>query len=247
MSVLAEQFEHALDTAPSAAPWPALEASGFLDALRAEEDGGAALALEDFFPFALAVGRRPQAPNVIETMLARLADPQALDIADAEVALTAFGAGPARVLAALGAAGQNAGALEAVLAMTLDYAQVRRQFGRPIGKFQAVQHQIAVMAEETAAVRMTVQTAFAGAPLLASPQAAAAAKIRAGQGAVVVSAAAHAVHGAIGMTEEYGLHHHVRRLRRWRLAHGSESAWARALGEWALTKREDFATLARSL
>ena len=127
-----------------------------------------------------------------------------------------------------------AGAMQRVLDATLQYANDRVQFGRPIGKFQAIQHQLSVMAEH----------AFAGAHGRAnglrrrrhrgrSLLRAAAAKARASEAAELVAAIAHAVHGAIGVTEEFDLQLFTRRLHEWRSRLGSESYWnarsARAL------------------
>jgi acyl-CoA dehydrogenase len=58
---------------------------------------------------------------------------------------------------------QLAGALQAVFSQTLQYANDREQFGRPIGKFQAIQHQLSVMAEHTFAARMAAQIGCQGA------------------------------------------------------------------------------------
>jgi alkylation response protein AidB-like acyl-CoA dehydrogenase len=246
--LLLTQYERLLDGLP-AAPWPALAESGFLDLLRGESDGGAGFTLEALFPLALASGRRPTSPPVIETMLARLVDAEASDVADAEAALRGGGLAPgqARALAAIAAAGQMAGAMDAVQEMTLAYASTRQQFGREISKFQAIQHQIAVMAEEAQAARMAAQAAFVGAPDAASEMKAAAAKARCGRAAVSVAAIAHAVHGAIGMSEEYPLHNFTRRLHGWRMAHGGDAYWSRRLGQWALEQSDSFGTLARAL
>lgn len=247
--LLLTQYERLLDGLPAGAPWPALAESGFLDLLRGEAEGGAGFTLEALFPLAFASGRRPTSPAVIETMLARLVDPDALDAADAEAALRAggFTLEQARALAAIAAAGQMAGAMEAVQEMTIAYASTRQQFGREISKFQAIQHQIAVMAEEAQAARMAAQAAFVGAPDAASEQKAAVAKARCGRAAVTVAAVAHAVHGAIGMSEEYPLHNFTRRLHGWRMAHGGDSYWSRRLGRWALDQADGFGTLARAL
>jgi len=110
-----------------------------------------------------------------------------------------------------------------------------------------VQHQIAVMAEEVMAARMAAQRALQGPPLELSPRLAAAAKLRCGQAAQTVCAVAHAVHGAIGVSEELDLHHFTAALHRRRLAHGGESYWARELGRWALARPDDVTTLARTL
>jgi acyl-CoA dehydrogenase len=227
--LLADQYARLLDSLPADDPWPALEESGFLDLLKDEASGGAGLPLEDLFPLALETGRRTAAPPVLEAMAERLALVEA------------------RPLAAVLAAGQMAGAMEAVQALTIDYALTRKQFGREIGRFQAVQHQIAVMAEETTAARMAAQAAFVGLPSELSERRAAVAKLRCGEAAERVCAIAHAVHGAIGVSEEHSLHHHTRRLRAWRLADGGESWWAARLGGWALSQAQDFNSLARTL
>lgn len=247
--LIVEQFSRMLDGLGSGDPWPALEASGFLDLLRSPDDGGAGLQLADLFPLAFEVGRRPDAPAVIETMLARLTTPAAVDVRDAETALVAGGADAsvARALAAAVAAARMAGAVARLQDMTVEYAGARRQFGREISKFQAIQHQIAVLAEEVMAARMAAQAAFVGAPLEIAPLRAAAAKFRAGQAAQAVSAIAHAVHGAIGVSQEHALHLYTRRLQQLRLAHGGEAYWARRLGQWALSSDQDLATLARGL
>lgn len=156
--------------------------------------------------------------------------------------------GPAVGLTALGAvvlAAHMAGALSAVLHRTVNYANERQQFGRPIGKFQAIQHHIAVMAEHTHAVHLATQTAVAhlsvpaasGVPVV-SPSLAALAKARASEAVPLVCNLAHAVHGAMGITAEYPLHHHTRRLHAWRLDFGAESHWQRVLGEAWLASGE---------
>jgi hypothetical protein len=246
--LILEQFRRLLDGLDAGDPWPELTESGFLDLLRSEADGGGGSELPDLFPLALEAGRRPEAPPVIETMVARLRSPAAINIVDLEITLAGAGAAPvARPLAAAVAAGQMAGAMERVQEMTLEYVSTRRQFGREIAKFQAIQHQVAVMAEEVMAARMAAQLAFAGPPLAITPTRAAVAKTRAGQAAQVVSAIAHGLHGAIGISHEYPLHQLTGRLHRWRRMHGGEGYWARRLGREALSGDADVLTLIRTL
>jgi len=247
--LIVEHYSRLLDGLPVGDPWPALAESGFLDLLRGEDEGGAGLALEDLFPLALATGRRPDAPAVIEAMAARLVSGEAGEGVDVEALLAGSGvAAPvARALAATLTAGLMAGAMERLQEMTVEYASTRRQFGREIGKFQAIQHQIAVMAEEAMAARMAAQGAFVGPALAVSPLRAAAAKARAGMAAQQVAAIAHAVHGAIGVSQEHPLHLLTRKLHHWRLASGGEAYWARRLGDWALAGTDEFVGLARSL
>ena len=134
-------------------------------------------------------------------------------------------------LGALCRAAQIAGALEGAMAMATQYAVDRVQFGRPIGKFQAIQQQLAILAEEVAAADVAVSSAIAlasGGGDLAF--AAAIAKIRSGEAAGKVAEIAHQVHGAIGFTHEHSLHHLTRRLWSWRDEFGLESDWSIALG-----------------
>jgi alkylation response protein AidB-like acyl-CoA dehydrogenase len=123
-----------------------------------------------------------------------------------------------------------AGAASRVLALSLGYAGERSQFGKPIGKFQAVQQQLAVLAEEVFAVRMAARLALRGDELQPPPLLAAIAKARASEAVGTVGAIGHMVHGAIGITEEYDLQLFTRRLHAWRLQFGSEAYWQRCLG-----------------
>jgi len=142
-----------------------------------------------------------------------------------------------RDLLAIGArieAAEMAGAMAAMFTTTLTYANDRAQFGRPIGKFQAVQQQLAVMTELVHSARASVELAARSSGV----EAIAAAKVTVGEGAPQVVAIAHAVHGAIGVTEELDLHLLSDRLRRGRLRYGSERYWAERLGAAALDAGE---------
>lgn len=126
------------------------------------------------------------------------------------------------------------GAMNRLFEMTLQYCNDRNQFGKSLGKFQAVQHQLSVMAEHTAAASIAAEAAFQGAGKTPSLLAAAMAKSRTSEAAVLVAATAHALHGAIGVTEEYDLQLLSRRLHEWRMAHGSEAYWNKVVGEHVL-------------
>ncbi|MGH3710119.1 MAG: acyl-CoA dehydrogenase family protein [Pseudonocardiaceae bacterium] len=137
---------------------------------------------------------------------------------------------PLRETIALLHAAKIAGAMQFVLQMTIDFAQTRSQFGRPIGKFQAIQQQVSVMAEHVAAARMAVELAAATGVLLPDPLAAGVAKECASSAALIVAQTAHAVHGAIGISREHDLQLYTRRLAEWRAAEGAESYWATQVG-----------------
>jgi acyl-CoA dehydrogenase len=150
--------------------------------------------------------------------------------------VTARHAGASQVAAvelqALGAvmrSAQMAGALQRILAITVQYAQERVQFGRPIGRFQAVQQNLAVLAGQAAAATAAAQAAIEAAGNLDS-LAIACAKVRAGEAAGIGAAIAHQIHGAIGFTQEYHLHRSTRRLWAWRDEFGNEAWWSRRIG-----------------
>lgn len=147
------------------------------------------------------------------------------------IALPGIGAPEVRARAALLTAAQIAGALGHLLQLALAYTSERVQFGRAIGQFQAVQHQLAQLAEEAAAARVAARAAAATEDPRWFVAAAAAAKVRAGEAAGLGARIAHQLHGAIGVTAEHTLHHSTRRLQRWRDEHGGEAVWARALVE----------------
>jgi acyl-CoA dehydrogenase len=127
---------------------------------------------------------------------------------------------------ALTRAALMAGALTAMARMTVNYAGERRQFGRPIAAFQAVQQHLVGIAQETSLVNAAVDGA-ARAPCAFEI---AAAKALASRAALAATRAAHQVHGAMGMTREYPLHHFSRRLWAWRSEYGDEQHWAARLG-----------------
>jgi len=126
------------------------------------------------------------------------------------------------------------GAMTRVFEMTLQYCNDRVQFGKTLGKFQAVQHQLSVMAEHVAAASMAAEAAFHADAAAPSPLGAAMAKSRTSEAAVLVASIAHALHGAIGIAEEYDLQLLTRRLHEWRIAHGSEAHWNVLIGNSVL-------------
>lgn len=131
-----------------------------------------------------------------------------------------------------------AGAMNRVLEMTLEHVNNRRQFDRPLAKFQAIQQQVSVMAERVAAAGVAARLALARD--LPGPSAldAAIGKTIADGAAIVVSAVAHAAHGAIGITAEHDLSLYMRRLKRWQASFGSAGYWTRLLGAARLESTE---------
>lgn len=159
-----------------------------------------------------------------------------------------IGAERFHALGALLHAGLLAGAMSRVFDLTLTYANERVQFGKPIGRFQAVQHQMSVMAEQVAAARIAAEFAFAVDGRLPEVGVCAVAKARTSEAAQQVASIAHAVHGAIGVTEEYDLQLYTRRLHEWRIAHGSEDHWYRLLGRMVVDSEQPLvADFVRSL
>ncbi|HEX4505723.1 MAG TPA: acyl-CoA dehydrogenase family protein [Alphaproteobacteria bacterium] len=144
-------------------------------------------------------------------------------------------------LGALIRSAQIAGAMDAALAQSIAYANERVQFGKPIGKFQALQQNLAVFAEEAAAVNCAGQAAFAAAGKYdgAADFEVAAAKLRANMAIGIGTSTAHQVHGAIGFTKEYSLHPLTRRLWAWRSEFGSDAGWSGILGKQVIAAGAD--------
>jgi acyl-CoA dehydrogenase len=144
-------------------------------------------------------------------------------------------------LGALWRVGQMAGAMQALLARTVDHARERVQFGKSIGSFQAVQQQLALFGAEAAAVGCAAQAAFRSAARL--PAGAgfeiAAAKLRANLAVETATAVAHQVHGAIGFTREHDLRHFTQRLLAWRSEFGNDRHWSERLGQAVIARGVD--------
>ncbi|WP_159992581.1 acyl-CoA dehydrogenase family protein [Roseomonas sp. 18066] len=138
-----------------------------------------------------------------------------------------------------------AGALEKILESSIAHATVRQQFGRPVAGFQAVQQQLSVLTEEVFAARMAAQLGSLGGgdgPLGLDRARVAVAKTRIGLAAREAAGIAHAVHGAIGITEELELHLSTSRLLQGRALYGSADYWAGWLGRAFLAEAPvDFA------
>jgi acyl-CoA dehydrogenase len=149
-----------------------------------------------------------------------------------------------RTLQACLVAAQLAGALMEVFQRTLQYANDRQQFGRPIGKFQIIQHELAQISEHAFSSRMAAQIACESDSLAPDALRVAVGKARTSEAVVVVADFSHSIHGAIGFTEEFDLQLFTRRLHHWRATAGSEGYWHEQAGEALLA---DTAPLALDL
>jgi alkylation response protein AidB-like acyl-CoA dehydrogenase len=139
------------------------------------------------------------------------------------------------MLGATARALQIAGALETALETSVRYAGERVAFGRPIAKFQAIQHALARMGGEVAAAVAVAESAADALASLAPGSdglllEVASAKLRCGEAAETAAAIAHQVHGAIGSSDEHVLHRYTLRALAWREDFGHESYWSRRLG-----------------
>jgi acyl-CoA dehydrogenase len=149
-----------------------------------------------------------------------------------------------RLRAALGRSLLIAGAARGALAASVRYAGERVQFGRPIGRFQAVQQELALAAAEVAAAGAAAEAAAAtaardGFGADSTAVAVGAAKARTSEAAGAVARIAHQVHGAIGFTREHALRLLTTRLWAWRDEDGSEAQWQAELGERVLAAGPD--------
>jgi acyl-CoA dehydrogenase len=140
---------------------------------------------------------------------------------------------------------QIAGALESMLDISVRYSNERVAFEKKISKFQAVQHNLAKLAGESAAA---LAAATSAADTIVNNASfdddavyleAVAAKIRCSEAAEKGGAIAHQVHGAIGFTIEHILHRYTLRALSWRDDFGSESYWAVKLGERVAARGAD--------
>lgn len=123
--------------------------------------------------------------------------------------------------AALAKCCEMVGCMEQVLEMTVDYAKERKQFDRPIGSFQVIQHYCANMATDIEGARFsTYQAAWMLGEGLPCRKEVAIAKSWAGEACGRVLTLAHQIHGAIGVTLDHDLQFYTRRSKAAELSFG---------------------------
>jgi len=135
-------------------------------------------------------------------------------------------------IAALSA--EAVGAMSEALAMTVDYMKTRKQFGVPIGSFQALQHRAAdmIVALEQARSMMYLATMSADEDdAKARGKAMSAAKAQIGRSARFVGQQSVQLHGGIGMTWEYKVGHLFKRLTMIDIAYGDADVHVRRLAD----------------
>ncbi len=213
-SLLADTTERVLGGNPD---WARIEDAGLAKVLVAEEAGGFGGTWEDALIVIRACGYHAVDPPLPEAIL------------------ETSGAKDKELFAAMLLAAKMAGALQGALDLSVEYTRQRQQFGKPLASFQAIQQQLAVFAEETAAANMAAAAAFRAADLVGEEGGnawfeIACAKLRANQAARVATGIAHQVHGAMGFTAEYRLQHLTKRLWQWGSEHGNERHWADRIG-----------------
>jgi alkylation response protein AidB-like acyl-CoA dehydrogenase len=130
---------------------------------------------------------------------------------------------------ALGCAAQQLGVAERLVAMTVEYACQRKQFGQPIGSFQAIKHVLADVQVRLEYARPVVYRAAHSVARSSEQRAVdvSMAKSAAGETAKSAARVALQVHGALGYTWEQDLHIWMRRAWSLDAAWGS-GAWHRA-------------------
>jgi alkylation response protein AidB-like acyl-CoA dehydrogenase len=208
-ALLADTTERVLGSNPD---WAGIEDAGLTKVLVPEEQGGFGGTWEDAYIVVRACGAH------------------AIDHPIAEAILDSANVNDRDLYTAMMLAAKMAGALGAALDLSVEYTRQRQQFGRPLASFQAIQQQLAVLAEEAAAADMAAAAAFRAADRGDAWFEIACAKLRANQAARIGTGIAHQVHGAMGFTAEYRLQHLTRRLWAWGSEHGNERHWADRIG-----------------
>jgi len=123
--------------------------------------------------------------------------------------------------AAASACVQMIGGMERVLEMTVDWVKNRKQFGMPIGSFQAIQHHCAEMAIDVESSKfITYQAAWKLSKTFDAKREVSMAKAWTGDAYQRLTATAIQVHGAMGFTEEYNLHYYYKQAKSLQLMHG---------------------------
>ncbi|MGD0865299.1 MAG: acyl-CoA dehydrogenase family protein [Rhizomicrobium sp.] len=111
-------------------------------------------------------------------------------------------------------ASEAVGAMKVLLDTTVEYSKTRKQFGVPIGKFQALQHRMVDMFmnyEQSASIALMV-TLKLGESAVERKKAASAAKVQIGKAGRFIGQNAVQIHGGMGMTDELNVGHYFKKL-----------------------------------
>lgn len=195
---------------PPATLLAALEDNGLFQLLVPEDRGGIGATMADAVACMRSIGAAAAPGPILETLVKRAS----LEGAEAHNA------------SALLNAARISGTIRWVFEITASYATERVQFGKPLGKQQAVQQMLAVLADHMLAAE-AITDAAAAAP---STLLIAAARARCGDASDCAIEVGHQVHGAIGYTREYPLNYRTRNLIAWRDQYGSVLDWKVELG-----------------
>jgi alkylation response protein AidB-like acyl-CoA dehydrogenase len=115
-------------------------------------------------------------------------------------------------LALIALSAELLGVMEGAQELTFEYLRVRKQFGKPIGSFQALQHKAVDIYIKTETVRsLLYQVAAANDPYRIEPTLAVAVKARASEDALAVTQTCIQLHGAIGFTDEHDIGLYLKR------------------------------------
>ncbi|WP_426958366.1 acyl-CoA dehydrogenase family protein [Muricoccus radiodurans] len=131
-------------------------------------------------------------------------------------------------------AAEAVGAMEAAQVLTLDYLKTRKQFGVPIGSFQAIQHRAAdmmVQLEQTRSMAMYAAMMASEDDAAERRRAMNAVKVQVGRAARKLGQEAIQLHGGIGMTMEYAIGHYFARLTAIDLQFGDADRHLRQLSD----------------
>lgn len=213
--ILADHVSHGLIEAAERGETPAalmaaLDENGLFDLLGPEASGGVGATMTDAVACMRSVGAAAAPGPILETIVER----------------AGLEPGQAHNTGALLNAARISGAIRWIFERTASYATERVQFGQPLGKQQAVQQMLAVLADHMLAGAAITDAAAADPSL----RLIAAARARLGDASECAIEVGHQVHGAIGFTREYALNYRTRSLIAWRDRYGSVLEWKAELG-----------------
>jgi pimeloyl-CoA dehydrogenase small subunit len=131
-------------------------------------------------------------------------------------------------------AAEAVGVMETMHAATVDYLKQRRQFGRAIGEFQALQHRAVdmyVLLEQARSMALYATMMAGDEDAVERHRAVAAAKVQIGRSGRKIGQEAVQLHGGIGMTMEYSVGHYFKRMSMIEILFGDADTHLAALAQ----------------